>query len=140
MSNKTTKQERLDHANALIKIIAAHGRHFFFSLHTGKTAELFIGKQGRVYLIDEYTSKVIFTHKTTWPNEWRGFSHGGTLRGMVEMMRDYIVKVEKIPAFYLGIDRRNITDGNVWGYSSEAIKAVRLEASMLPIIGDCNEQ
>lgn len=97
MTNKATKQERLQHANALIKIIAAHGRRFFFSLHTGKTAELFIGKQGRVYLIDDYTREVIFTHETKWTNKWRGFSHGGTLRGMVEMMRDYIVKGKRFP-------------------------------------------
>ncbi|MDE1188235.1 MAG: hypothetical protein PW844_17360 [Pantoea sp.] len=130
-----TKQERLEHANQLIQIIAAHGRRFFFSDCTGKTAQLLIDQRGRVWFLDEYSGKLIFTHKTTWTNKWRGFTHGGTLRYFVEMMRDYIVKGEQIHPYYLGPERRNITDGNIWGYTDEAIKAVREQAALLPIIG-----
>lgn len=128
------KQERLNHANQLIQIIAAHGRRFFFSETTGRTAEMLIDKRGRVWFLDEYSGKLIFTHKTTWTNKWRGFTHGGTLRCFVEMIRDYIVKGEQIHPFYLGPERRNLTDGNIWGYAEEAMNAVRTEASKLQII------
>lgn len=133
-NNFEAKIQRLGHANELIKIISAHGRRFFFSTHTGRTAELFIGKGGRIWFVDEYTGKVIYTHKTTWTNKWRGFSHGGTLRDLVEMMRDYIVTGRPIPAFYLGPERGHLTDGNIWGYEPEAMKAVRDAAEKLPII------
>lgn len=133
-NNIEAKLQRLTHANQLIKIIAAHGRRFFFSESTGRTAELFIGPRGRVFLLDEYTGKIIYTHKTTWTNKWRGFSHGGTLRCLVEMMRDYIVKGEAIQEYYLGPERGQLTDGNIWGYELAAMQAVRDAAVKLPII------
>jgi hypothetical protein len=133
-NNIEAKLQRLGHANELIKIIAAHGRRFFFSQTTGRTAELFIGPRGRIWLADEYTGKLIYTHKTTWTNKWRGFSHGGTLRGLVEMMRDYIVTGRPILAFYLGPERGQLTDGNIWGYEASAMQAVREAAVKLPII------
>ncbi|WNJ81656.1 hypothetical protein RJE46_10650 [Cedecea neteri] len=135
MSNNTeAKQIRLEHANELIKIIAAHGRRFFFCERSGRTAELFIGKRGRIWLVDEYTGQLVYTHKTTWTNKWRGFSHGGTLRSLVEMMRDYIVTGTPIPAYYLGPERQQLTDGNIWGYAPDAMQAVRDAAVNLPII------
>lgn len=135
-NNIEAKQQRLAHANELIKIIATHGRGFFFSLSTGRTAELFIGPRGRVWFVDEYTGKIIYTHKTTWTNKWRGFSHGGTLRSLVEMMRDYIVTGRPIPAFYLGPERNKLTNGNIWGYEPAAMQAVRDAACKLPIIDE----
>lgn len=139
MSNNTeAKQQRLEHANQLINIIAAHGRRFFFDQHSGRTAELFIGKRGRIWLADEYTGKLIYTHKTTWTNKWRGFSHGGTLRGLVEMMRDYIITGSPIPAWYIGPERRQLTDGNIWGYAPDAMQAVRDAAVKLPIIDEAS--
>jgi len=128
------KTERLTHANELIKIIAAHGRRFFFCDITGRTAHLMMDERGRIWLHDEYSGEFIYTHPTTWTNKWRGFSHGGTLRGLVEMMRDYIVRGEPIPAYYLGPERRNLTDGNIWGYTPEDMNIVRKKASALPII------
>jgi len=63
MSNNTeAKQNRLEHTNELIKIIAAHGRRFFFCQKSGRTAELFIGKRGRIWLADEYTGTQTSLH------------------------------------------------------------------------------
>ena len=135
MSKRTEqKTERLTHANELIKIIASHGRRFFFCDITGRTAHLMMDGRGRVWLHDEYSGEFIYTHQTTWTNKWRGFSHGGTLRSLVEMMRDYIVRGEPIPAYYLGQERRNLADGNIWGYPTEDMKLVRSKAAVLPII------
>lgn len=130
----TTKAERLEHANQLIQVIAAYGRRFFYSEITKTTSKLMIDQRGRVWFLDDYTLEWIFTHETTWTNKWRGFSHGGTLRGLVELMREYIIKGTPIHPYYLGMERRNIYDGNIWGYSDDAIKAVREDAAALPII------
>jgi len=129
-----TKAERLEHANQLIQVIAAHGRRFFYNDSRKLTSKLLLDQRGRVWFLDDYTLKCIFTHKTTWTNNWRGFSHGGTLRNLVELMREYIIKGTPIHPYYLGMERRNVYDGNIWGYSDEAIQKVREEAAMLPII------
>ncbi|ORM64510.1 hypothetical protein PRCB_16385 [Pantoea rodasii] len=131
-----TKNERLEHANQLIQVISAHGRRFFYNDSTDMTSKLLVDKRGRVWFLDDYTLKWVFTHKTTWTNKWRGFSHGGTLRGLVEMMRDYIIHGTQIHPYYLGMERRNVYDGNIWGYPDDAIKAVRDQASLLPIIAE----
>jgi hypothetical protein len=132
-SKAKLKLERLAHANQLIRIISSHGRRFFFNETHDRIAELVLCSRGRVWFLDDYTGKLIYTHKTTLTNKWRGFSHGGTLRNLVEMMRDYIVNGWPIREWYLG-QERDFTDGNVWGYSQEAIEAVRTDAARLPII------
>lgn len=126
----TTKGQRLEHANQLIQIISSHGRRFFYSDKTKRTAFFFLNHNSRVYFVDEYTGKAIYTHKTTFTNKWSGFSHGGTLRALVEAMRDYIVKGTHLDPYDLGPERRNTDDGNIWGYPT----AVRREAALLPII------
>lgn len=132
MSDKFSKQQRLDHANQLIRIIAAHGRRFFFDTRTERVAHLELNNTGRVFLIDEYTGKRIYTHFEN--RHWNGFNHGGTLRSLVIMMRNYICKGERIDAYYLGPENSSLRKGNIWGYPEEAIEAVRNEAGLLPII------
>ena len=126
------KQQRLDHANELIQIIASHGRKFFFNEKKNQTASMII-VNGRVFFIDDFTGKAIYTHKTGFCHYWRGFSHGGTLKNLVEMMRDYVTKGVQIPEYYLGCER-SFTNGNIWGYSPDEMQAVREKALMLPII------
>ncbi|HDL6885646.1 TPA: hypothetical protein PXL93_001581 [Yersinia enterocolitica] len=132
VSRESTKQQRLDHANQLIRIIAAHGRRFFFDTRTERVAQLELNNTGRVFLIDEYTGKRIYTHFEN--RHWKGFNHGGTLRSLVIMMRNYICKGERIDAYYLGPENSSLRKGNIWGYPEEAIEAVRNEAGLLPII------
>ncbi|ELI8400329.1 TPA: hypothetical protein ACQWNA_003802 [Yersinia enterocolitica] len=132
VSSESTKQQRLDHANQLIRIIAAHGRRFFFDTRTERVAHLELNNTGRVFLIDEYTGKRIYTHFEN--RHWKGFNHGGTLRSLVIMMRNYICKGERIDAYYLGPENSSLRKGNIWGYPEEAIEAVRNEAGLLPII------
>lgn len=128
-----TKAERLSHANQLIAIMAAHGRRLFFNEKTKRTAYLQLTVSGRIYFVDDYTGKAIYTHKTGFTSKWRGFSHGGTLRTLVEMMRDYVAKGVQIPSAYIGLERQ-FSDGNIWGYESDAMQKVRQEAALLPII------
>jgi hypothetical protein len=130
---KTTKAERLAHANQLIEIMASHGRRFFFDARKQRAASLILSESGHVYFVDDYTGKAVYTHKTGYTNKWRGFSHGGTLRTLVEMMRDYVTKGVQIPFTYIGLER-SFTVGNIWGYDEESMQKVREQAALLPII------
>lgn len=148
--NSETKAARLDHANALIKIIASHGRRFFWhggvnrwnpstNTSTFEPADRYARlelRRGRVYFIDDYSEKAIYTHKTTFENKWRGFSHGGTLRALVEDMRDYILHGTPIPRWKIVIQQLGAKglEGNIWGYDVDGAQAVRDAAYALPII------
>ena len=78
-----------------------------------------------------YTGKRVFTHETVWGGRWRGFSHGGTLRSLVEAFRDYICTGKQLHPGYLGPER--FDDSNIWGYDEAGMKAVREQAGALPV-------
>ena len=60
----------------------------------------------------------------------RGFSHGGTLRSLIEAMRDYIRFGTPI---HPEIIAPAMSYGDMWGYGAEAAAAVRAEAHQLPL-------
>ena len=144
----STKSERLEHANQLIRVIADHGRRFFFyagsnvyNPHTKTTAFVPANRYayleirwGRVYFIDDYSERAVYTHHPTFGNRWRGFSRGGTLRDLVEDMRDYVMNGKQIARWKIAPERIRVTDGNIWGYSTEEAEKVRALAYALPII------
>lgn len=130
MSNLTTKRERCDLVNRAIRIIAAHGRRFFYCESKGTCASMEVDARGRVWFVDDYSQKRIYTHRPSYAR-WRGFSHGGTLRHMVELFRDYIRTGKPLHPGYLGQERED--GSNIWGYAPEAMAAVRAEAGALPV-------
>lgn len=129
----SAKQERVDHANALIVVIAKHGRRFFWNEANKRHASISLDERGRIWFIDDYTGKPIYTHRTNFGNKWRGFTHGGTLRALVEDMRDYISSGKKIARWKIAPER-GFTNGDIWGYGPEAAKAVREQAFLLEIM------
>jgi hypothetical protein len=54
--------QRLEHANQMIQVIAAHGRRFFFSTHHQSHARVVLDSRGRFWWVDDYTGKRIYTH------------------------------------------------------------------------------
>lgn len=132
----STKQERVEHANQLIRIIGSHGRRFFYYAKDTRYARFEL-RNGRVYFIDDYSDRAIYTHRTGFTSHWRGFTHGGTLRALVEDMRDYITDGTPVPAWKIVIKQLGASglEGNVWGYDVESAQAVRAAAYQLPIIG-----
>jgi hypothetical protein len=149
-ARQRARLERLAHANALIRIIASHGHRYFW--HGGvhvwdpaaqasvfKPADRYARlelRRGRVYFIDDYTGKPVYTHPSRFGNRWRGFSHGGTLRALVEDMRDYVTHGTPIARWKIVIqqlDRADLED-NVWGYEAQAAARVREQAYALPIV------
>ncbi|MFB8829101.1 hypothetical protein ACE0DR_06250 [Azotobacter sp. CWF10] len=135
----TNKQQRLEHCNQLLQVIARHGRRFFYSADHDRVAILDLDARGRVWFIDDYSGKRVYTHPTGFGSRWRGFTHGGTLRSLVEALRDYIVTGEPMPRGYIAPER-TWTDGDIWGYGPEAAKAVREEAYAIPMFRDPQKQ
>ncbi|WP_238587115.1 hypothetical protein [Pseudomonas veronii] len=73
----TLKQQRAEQVNQAIRIIGTHGRRFFFNQVADRYASMEVDQRGKVWFIDDYSARRIFTHKTNWGGRWRGFSHGG---------------------------------------------------------------
>lgn len=110
------KQKRLEEANKLIESIANYGCKFF----SGPVGNglLHIRHNGHVSFVDAKTFNSIDTHE----HEWVGFSHGGTLRVLIEYLRDYINDDVKFSIESICTLRRD--GSNIWGYD-------RLEAEKL---------
>ena len=125
------KRKRCEQVNQAIRIIADHGRRFFYSQTVNRYASMEVDHRGKVWLVDDYTGKRVFTHETVWGGRWRGFSHGGTLRSLVEAFRDYICTGKQLHPGYLGPER--FDDSNIWGYDEAGMKAVREQAGALPV-------
>ena len=129
------KQARLQHANDLIKIIGSHGRRFFYNKERDVFARLEL-RNGRLWWIDDYRGAEVYILNTGFRRHWRGFSHGGTLRALVEDIREYITKGTRIPGRKIVIQQLGKDDlsENIWGYDAEGAKAVRAAAYALPIV------
>lgn len=130
-SKTLQKHQRADQVNQVIRIIADHGRRFFYNAEKQSYASMHVDRFGKIWFVDDYTGKAILTQKTAWGGRWKGFSNGGTLRALVEAFRDYIRDGIPLPLGFLGPERFN--DSNVWGYDEEGMKAVREQAGALPV-------
>lgn len=80
------KQKRLETINKLIKFISERGRRFFYTKdtinHDGVRNVAYMKLiNGRIYFVDNYTTKEIAVLDNG--RDWKGFSHGGTLRALV---------------------------------------------------------
>lgn len=117
MNTELSKQDRLVAANSFIKAISGCGRKFF--QHQGFVSSLELSKNGRVYFIDYYTKKRIYTHKDS---RWDGFSSGGTLKCLIQSLRDFICKGDLLNASYFDYDEPRKTFSNPWGYGADILK------------------
>lgn len=111
-----TKNDRLQHANAVLRAMGAHGRRFFYSSKNDRYSELVFDRGGRLRLIDDYTGKSVAIIKG---DRWRGFSHGGTCRAIVEDLANY-VRTGKPTRNHFGPWPEWICDGDLWGYGDGA--------------------
>ncbi len=121
------KQVRCFYANQLIEVISQHGRCFFYNAKNDRVAQLVY--DGTVYLIDEKSGNKVVLRTN---GSWAGFGHGGTLRDLVTMMRDYVMKGDRIGMHFIGI-QRTFGKGNIWGYPEDQMEACRAAARLLPI-------
>lgn len=126
-----TKQDRLVHANRLIVAIASHGRRFFYNEARDCYARIELDNRGRVWFVDAHSGKRVYTHHD---GRWRGFTNGGTLRSLVERMRDYIATGWQLPRGCIAPRCSADASENVWGYAPDAANAVRAAAFDIPIM------
>lgn len=139
MSKLMIKQQRADLVNKVVQVIASHGLRFFCDKESGRVARVEVDERGKVWWIDDYTGKRVYTHRAGFSSRWKGFSHGGTLRSLVEAFRDYICTGRPLHPGYLGPEG-SWTDGNIWGYPPEDMQRVREEAGALPVFGQAGDQ
>lgn len=122
---------RLDTANAIIRVMAAHGRHFFSenSDRREPVADPFIAhfrtdKWGELWFIDRYTRKPVLVRHH---GHWRYFSDGGTLRSIVQHLAAHIEQAKAVNIGYFSPGPAWICG---WGYGADMVK-VRDEVAAL---------
>lgn len=126
-SVRIARLERVMHANALIKVISDHGRRFFWSESGQRLASIEMDARGKLWWIDDYRgSRVCMERFGRYEHNWRGFSHGGTLKQLAQAMRNYIKTGETISIGYIA--------ASYWGYSDQAAADCKANAAALPII------
>lgn len=123
------KAERLGHVNALIKTISDHGRRFFYNKTNDRVARMLIVPTGHIYYVDDYSGKAIYV---AYQGHWRGFSHGGTLKQLVQSFADYVRTGDQLSINWIGPQR--FDDSNIWGYAEEAMNKCRAEALTNPMV------
>jgi hypothetical protein len=106
--------DRLNAANEFIKVIAGCGRRFFH--YKGVVSYLELSKQKRVFFTDYYTRKRIYTHRSYC--RWDGFTSGGTMKSLIESLRDFIKKGKTLNLSYFKEDMGNGFK-NPWGYDED---------------------
>lgn len=122
-----TKQERAEIANQMLAEIGSCGRKFF--AHNGRVSRFEVDERGRVWLIDKYKERRVYTH---YLGRWNGFTEGGTLRRLIERMRDFIRDGSLLPAGIFGPWPEWICGGDLWAYG-EDMQRVRDAALRLGI-------
>lgn len=120
------KAERIDKANRFIAAVAGCGRRFFH--HDGRVSYFKADDRGRIWFVDKYTQRPIYTHYT---GRWRGFTEGGTLKRLVEKLRDFIRTGNK-QRLDLGPWPDWICGGDLWGYGAY-MSAVRQAARKIGV-------
>lgn len=122
------KAERLAKANEFIRVIATTGRKFF--AHEGAISLLFLDSQGRIWILDSYSKRHIYTH---YHGAWKGFTNGGTMQQLIIRLREYIqgeIKTGDDLFRKLHLHQRNlqIWPDHPWGYPEPDMAIVIREA------------
>ena len=110
--------------------LGSHGRRFFYSTKYDLYGSFSIDERGCLRYRDDYTGKAI---KVVLGGKWRGFSHGGTCKGIVEALAHYIRTGDPINPGHFGPWPDWMCSGDVWGYGNDMEK-VRAAALSSPAV------
>ncbi|MDQ2139547.1 hypothetical protein RBI14_15385 [Alcaligenaceae bacterium B3P038] len=94
-----------------------------------------MSRSGHLYFVDEYRGQLIYLSKR---HRWRGFSHGGTLRTLVERIAEYVRTGEPMDRWPIAPKRSMDGGFDMWGYGDEACAAVQAEAFKIPMFKDAS--
>lgn len=122
--------ERAADVNDLIRVIGGCGRKFFYYSKEDRYARIEVDHRGRVWWHDEYTNARIYTHYPRWG---KYFSHGGTLKRLVNAFKDYVAKGKPLTSAQLGPWPDWYCNGNLWGYGDD-MQTVRENAQRLGLL------
>lgn len=109
------KQERLELVNQVIAEIAKCGRGFFG--HKDRIARLEIDKRGRIWFVDDYTQKRIYTH---YRGRWNyHFSYGYSTQQLIRQFAEFVQTGKpNLSIHWLGYGRIS------WGYPSDDLPPI----------------
>jgi hypothetical protein len=108
------KQEQIDRmnkVNELIEVIASIDRKFFYSKSKERIGKFIEGK--KLFFVDEYTGEKVYPYYSGR----KKFSHGGTLWGLINDFREWIITGEYSNG-HNGYDGLYCTH---WGYTVEGM-------------------
>lgn len=122
------KAERIKDANYLILQISMFGRRFFYNAKHNRVARFEVTLDGKLWLRDDYTDRRVYV---AYKGRWRYFSHGGTMRRLVEDLAHWIRTGEPICyEAHFGPWPHYLCEGDLWGYGHEVM--VTFRKSILP--------
>lgn len=131
MKRKNEKADRLIAANLLLETIGSTGRGFLnYTGDGGVQSHMIETDRGHIRFVDGYSKKAIWPYKN---GAWRGFSSGGTMRGIVTHLLYYIQRGTPLPEGILGPWPEWYAQGDPWGYGAEDMEKVRNHAVELGI-------
>lgn len=127
-------------ANALLRAIASTGRRFFwYRDERGTPVEERVGQfvklddSWRLWFVDAYSQTPVYLHQPSWRG-WRGFTNGGTMKRLIEHLRDFIRHGTPVPASEFGPWPDFVCGGDLWGYGADMEK-IRAQAAVLGVTG-----
>jgi hypothetical protein len=120
------KIQRIEIVNKIIKAIGERERRFFYSKLSDRYAYLSVNKSGKIFYHCEHYGTKICMSVPDYRNP-RGWSHGGTLLGLVSDFCDFIKTGED--------SNHNHGYGGLfcphWGYSEQSMIEIRELAHQL---------
>lgn len=112
------RAQRLSSANEFIQVIASCGRKFFADQGAGHDAYLSLNARSNiVWFHDYYTGARINTAKEGY---WKGFTSGGTLKGLVESLAGHVLHGKHMRYGYFQPKMDNGFE-NPWGYDDDIL-------------------
>jgi hypothetical protein len=131
-------ERRLELSNAIIRVIASHGRRFFSEdadrlarVENPFVSHFTVDRNGELWLIDKHTRKPVLVRLR---DEWRHFSDGGTLRAIVEHLAEHIRAASPINPRWFGISPDWMP--NHWGYGDDMARVADRVRELLVATGE----
>lgn len=127
MSRFEERIARVEKVNEFIRTAAQLGRRFFYHAPSWRVSQFKLDDRGRLWWHDSYhPENPIFTH---YVGRWKYFTLGGTMRNLIENMREYIMHNTPLDPSLLGIEG---FDPDPWQYGPD-MQQVQAKARQLQI-------
>jgi len=135
VAKQELEQQRLDKVNKFIRHIGDRWRRFF--RYKERHALMELDDRGRVWFVDDYHGERNYTHRNA---RWRGFSHGGTLKSLVNVFRYHIKKGYQLHHLYFDPGRFRGLGTPPWGYPDGELVLLKHAGLTLGIVAPALEE